>query len=578
METQPRASAQVPEYIFEVSWEVCNKVGGIYTVLSTRAKTLQLQFPDKLFFIGPDVWKIENGTSETSSESKTKETTKRKTKDAVYRENPLFLADDTLFPDWQKKLKREGLGVRLGRWDIPGRPIVMLVDFLPFFAQKNEIYYQAWADHGVESLQAYGDYDEASMFSYAAARVTESFYRQYLMKGRRKNVVYQAHEWMTGMGALYLKKHVPQIATIFTTHATSIGRSIAGNNKMLYDYLNLYNGNQMAGELNMEAKHSIERQTAHHVDCFTTVSDLTNHECAALLDREADVVLKNGFEDGFVPKGKAFERQRKEAREVILSVASTQLGEQLNEETLIVATSGRYEFRNKGIDIFLESMNALNGDARLQRTVLALVTVPAYVDTTAQPIIPNTQSPFLTHNIHNAHEDRLLGMLQNMNLRNASTDRVKMLFVPCYLDGRDGVFNKSYYELLTGFDLTIYPSYYEPWGYTPLESIAFHVPTITTDLSGFGLWAQSEGIGKQPDDAVQVIHRSDHNYFQASEDIKNHVLLFAQEDPEVVKNIRERARKLAQKALWKHFISAYHEAYNIALTNCQNTVQPLNDE
>ncbi|MBR6128309.1 MAG: glycosyl transferase, partial [Bacteroidaceae bacterium] len=241
-----REKRLVPDFIFESSWEVCNKMGGIYTVLSTRAKTLQEQFPDKILFIGPDVWKE--------------------------KENPLFLEDETLWRPWVKMAAESGLHVRVGRWNIPGKPCVVLVDFSPYFEKKNEIYGKAWEDFGVDSLHAYGDYDEASMFSYAAALVVESFYHYHL--GARKKAVYQANEWMTCLGALYIRKNVPEIATIFTTHATSIGRSIAGNNKPLYDYLWAYNGTQMAGELNMEAKHSVERQAAHHVDCFTTVSEV----------------------------------------------------------------------------------------------------------------------------------------------------------------------------------------------------------------------------------------------------------------------------------------------------------------
>ena len=243
-----------PDYIFEASWEVCNKVGGIYTVLSTRAKTLQDVMPDRVVFIGPDFWK-----------------------DKV---NPLFVEDTSLWADWRNAALSEGLNVRIGRWQIPGRPVVVLVDFVPYYAQKNDIYGWLWMNYEVDSLHAYGDYDEASMFAYASGRVVESFYNHFLDETKR--VVFQAHEWMTGLGALYLQKHVPAIATIFTTHATTIGRSIAGNGKPLYDYLFAYNGNQMAGELNVQSKHSIERQTAHHVDCFTTVSEVTAKECFEL--------------------------------------------------------------------------------------------------------------------------------------------------------------------------------------------------------------------------------------------------------------------------------------------------------
>ncbi|MBR7126140.1 MAG: glycogen/starch synthase, partial [Prevotella sp.] len=310
-----------PDYIFESSWEVCNKVGGIYTVLSTRAKTLQDKMKDQIIFIGPDCWKD--------------------------KESPYFVEDKQLFADWKASAEaNDALKIKVGRWDIPGQPVSILVDFTPYFEEKDRIYGQMWELYQVDSLHAYGDYDEASMFSYAAALVVESFYKFYGLQ--QKKVIYHANEWMTGLGLLYLQNKVPQIASIFTTHATSIGRSIAGNNKPLYDYLFAYNGDQMAGELNMQSKHSIEKQTAKYVDCFTTVSDITANECKELLDKPVDVVLPNGFENNFVPKGAQFTQKRKAARKRLLEVANALMGTDLDDDTLIVSTSGRYEFRNKG--------------------------------------------------------------------------------------------------------------------------------------------------------------------------------------------------------------------------------------
>src|SRR3712207_6385735 len=184
---------------------------------------------------------------------------------------------------------------------------------------------------------------------------------------------------MTGLGLLYIRRQLPQIATIFTTHATSIGRSIAGNNKPLYDYLFAYNGDQMAGELNMQSKHSIEKQTAWNVDCFTTVSDITDKECKELLDKPADVVLPNGFDDSFVPQGASFTAKRRAARKCFLRVANALTGIHFDEDTLIVSTSGRYEFRNKGIDVFIEAMNRLRNCAGLARRVVAFIEVPGWV-------------------------------------------------------------------------------------------------------------------------------------------------------------------------------------------------------
>ena len=480
-----------PDYIFESSWEVCNKVGGIYTVLSTRANTLQAKFHDRLFFIGPDFWQG--------------------------KENPLFIESDNLCAAWRKHAaEQDNLSVRVGRWNIPGNPIVILVDFQPFFALKNDIYTEMWNRYQVDSLHAYGDYDEASMFSYAAGKVVESFYRYNLTETDK--VIYQAHEWMTGMGALYLQTAVPEIATIFTTHATSIGRSIAGNNKPLYDYLFAYNGDQMAEELNMQSKHSIEKQTAHYVDCFTTVSEITNNECKELLDKPADVVLMNGFEDDFVPKGTTFTGKRKRARSTMLRVANCLMGTDMGDDTLIIGTSGRYEFKNKGIDVFLESLNRLNRDKNLEKNVLAFINVPGWVGDAREDLQQRLKSkekfttplevPLITHWLHNMTHDQVLDMLKYMGMSNRPEDKVKIIFVPCYLDGKDGIINKQYYDLILGEDLSVYPSYYEPWGYTPLESVAFHVPTVTTDLAGFGLWVNSLKNQHGIDD-LSLIHISE---------------------------------------------------------------------
>ena len=537
-----------PDFIFESSWEVCNKVGGIYTVLSTRAKTLQEQFPDKVVFIGPDLWQG--------------------------KDNPLFAEDKKMWQPWVKKAAETGLHVRVGRWNIPGQPCVVLVDYQPYFEKKNELYGAAWNDFGVDSLHAYGDYDESSMFSYAAALVVESFYRTKLSS--KKKVVYQAHEWMTALGVLYICKHVPEIATIFTTHATSIGRSIAGNGKPLYDYLWAYNGTQMAGELNMEAKHSVERQAAHHVDCFTTVSDVTGRECAELLDKPCDAILPNGFEADFVPTGATFNKRRSEARARILQVANALTGAAFSDDTLIVATSGRYEYRNKGIDVFLDAAYRSLYDNNLERPVLMLVQVPAWVESprtdlqerlalggTYDTALPN---PIITHNLNEAWNDPVLNFLNSHGMRNDVHSRVKVIFVPCYLDGNDGIFQKPYYDLLVGNDLTAYPSYYEPWGYTPLEAVAFHVPCVTTSLSGFGAWANAVvGHESTIEDGVEVIPRNDYNAQDVAEKLSNIVARYAALSKKDVDKARRNAAKLAEKALWKHFITYYYDAYDIAL-------------
>jgi len=553
-----------PDFIFESSWEVCNKVGGIYTVLSTRAKTLQEKFQDRIIFIGPDFWKEKSC--------------------------PYFREEKRLFAQWQWEAKEQGINVRVGRWTIPGEPIAILVDFNPYFAKKDDIYTWLWEHYQVDSLHAYGDYDEASMFSYAAGLVVESLYH-FLNekgeaigeKGEKKaplKAVYHANEWMCGLGALYVNNKLPQIGTIFTTHATSIGRSIAGNQKPLYDYLFAYNGDQMSWELNMQSKHSIEKQTAHHVDCFTTVSDITANECKELLDKPVDVVLPNGFDNSFVPKSASFTKKRKAARARMLQVANALLGEQLDDDTLIVSTSGRYEFRNKGIDVFIEAMNRLLRNRELKKNVLAFIVVPGWVGEPRKDLQERIQSglpydtplevPQVTHWLHNMGHDNVLNMMKFYDMHNRHEDKVKVVFLPCYLDGSDGILNLTYYDVVLGNDLCIYPSYYEPWGYTPLEAVAFHVPCITTDLAGFGLWANTEkGAKSTIADGVEVIHRTDYNYSEVADNIKDTVADFSNMTKKQIDECRKNADALSKKALWSQFIKYYYEAYDIALRKAE---------
>lgn len=542
-----------PYYIFESSWEVCNKIGGIYTVLSTRAKSLQKLYKDHIIFIGPDIWKNED--------------------------NPWFINDPALFSEWKVFAKwNQDLDVKTGRWDVPGKPIVILIDFEKFYEKRNDIYSQMWLDFGVDSMAAYGDYHESSMFAYSVGVVVESFYRYHKLEPM--NVVAHFNEWQLGMGALYLKKNVPKIATIFTTHATSIGRSVAGNNLPLYNHLKGYNGDQMARQLNMVSKHSIEKKAAQNVDCFTTVSDITAQECTQFLQRQPDVVTVNGFEKGFIPKGNAHKLARKKARQLLLNVSEKILGYTVHKDALLVATSGRYEYKNKGIDVFIDAMNILRKMPELSKDVIAFIMVPAWIKG-VNPVLleklngndPKKTSgksescPFVTHLLQEPEHDSIMNQLKRQGFCNAENERVKVIFVPSYLNGNDGIFNVSYYDLLIGMDLTVFPSYYEPWGYTPHESLAFSVPTITTTLAGFGVWAKRNGDKSGMQDGVEVVFRDDYNNSEAAKEIAEIIFDFSLKSVEQISLFRDCALSLSDQSDWGHFIIHYQEAYFKALHN-----------
>ncbi|MCX4276262.1 MULTISPECIES: glycosyltransferase [Muribaculum] len=533
------------DLLFETSWEVCNKIGGIYTVLSTKAKTLQKFYKDKTIFIGPDVWNDENPS-------------------------PYFVPSRTLLKDWKAQAQfPEGVSVRVGRWDIPGRPIVVLVKFDGMYAVKDSFYGRMWDLYKVDSLHAYGDYDEACAFSHAAGIVIESICQFTGIAD--KKVIAHFDEWTTGMGLLYIKDKMPEVGTIFTTHATCIGRSICGNGKPLYDYLRGYNGDQMASELNMQSKHSLEKAAALQADCFTTVSDITAIECEQLLERRP-LVTPNGFEQNFVPTKGKFVPSREATRKTLLNVASSLLGYKMPDDTFIIATSGRCEYHNKGIDLYLDSIARLR-ENKLSRTVLAFVMVPAWAKE-ARPelqaaLTAKRKSPIgdsvLTHTLNNPDQDPINCRIRGIGFANAKADNVKVIYVPCYLNGSDGIFDKTYYDLLIGMDATVFPSYYEPWGYTPLESIAFGVPTITTTLSGFGQWILSTEDATFSECGVNVVARGDFNYNEVADRIAKSLEYLINSNPASLAMISSRAMNTASLAAWSYFIEYYVKAFEVAL-------------
>lgn len=535
------------DMIFETSWEVCNKIGGIYTVLSTKAQTLQNLYKDKTIFIGPDVWTEDNPS-------------------------PYFSEVPSLLKPWRDKaLLPEGVSVRVGRWNIPGKPIVILVNFQGMYKLKDYYYGEMWERFGVDSLHAYGDYDEGCAFALAAGVVIESICSYKRM--RHKNVLAHFDEWTTGMGLLYTKWKVPFVGTIFTTHATSIGRSICGNGKPLYDYLLGYNGDQMARELNMESKHSLEKAAAHAADCFTTVSDVTAAECEQLLERRPDIVTPNGFPAEWAPTKIRQKRARQAARQAMLNVGSKLSGRTLPEDSFIVATSGRCEFRNKGIDVFLDAAEMLR-TMDPTRNLLLYILVPAWpkapradlkeaLDSeTTSSALPE---PVITHSLNNPDQDAILNRIRQLGFNSGSSDKVQVVYVPCYLTGNDGILDMTYYDMLAGLDLTAFPSYYEPWGYTPLESVAFGVPTVTTSLSGFGQWVLSSGKNGFDKSGVLVIQRNDSNYHDVVKALADSMLSMATASPEVIAADSAAARTTADKAEWNYFITYYVEAFRMAL-------------
>ena len=534
------------DWLFETSWEVCNKVGGINTVIATKAKVVTSILQDQYILIGPN----------------------------THNEHPenIFIEDTELFAVWREEAIAEGFHIKIGRWQIPGTPIVFLVDFSPCYDEKDRILKMLWDKYRVDSITGGWDYVEPLLFGYAAAQVIESFYYFYL--NQTDNIIAQFHEWMTGSGVLYLNNKVPQIGTAFTSHATVLGRCIAGNGFPLYDALNSYDSEVQAQRFNVTAKHSIEKIAAQVADTFTTVSPITARECNQFLSKAPDIITPNGFEPAFVPDEKQFETKRKAARKKLISTAEALLNQKIDSDALLIAKSGRFEFRNKGIDLFIEGLAQINEDNSAQKDIVAFILIPSGHDGPDQGLVNRMTHPdfgkplsdiYTTHLLVDYHQNPIINKLREQNISNYKEEKVKVIYVPVYLDGKDGIFDLHYYDLLPGFDFSAFPSYYEPWGYTPLEALSFSVPTLSSNVAGFGNWVE-ENHKDYVDNGVYIINRNDHNDHIARQEFANTIHELANSPTSEIENLRSNAHQLAEHFTWEAFYAHYEAAYQVAIT------------
>ena len=455
--------------LFEVSWEVCNMIGGIHTVVSSKLRSLTENY-NNIIMIGPDLAR-ENG------------------------EKAEFKEDKSLFESWKIAAHNQGLKIRIGRWRIKGSPVAILVDFTYLFKDKNTIFAVLWEKYKLDSIRGGWDYVEPAMFGYAVGQVIESFFKYHMLQ--YETVIAHFHEWMTGTGVLYLKDRVPEIGTVFTTHATTLGRTIANDGLPLYDKMEEYNPRLTASNHNIPSKFSLEKAAAQQADAFTTVSAVTARECRHFLEKEPDFITPNGFDDNFVPVQNEYNIKKHRAKTILREVTEAVIGHKLSENTTYILTSGRYEMRNKGIDVFIRALAELNPIT--ENEIVGVIAVPAgavrpnpLVASRLRGDLSDTSPLRSTHELSDPNNDPVINVLNHTGIKNNPDQKVKIIFIPVYLNGNDGIVDLKYYDLLLGFDLTVFPSYYEPWGYTPLESLAFSVPTVTTSLAGFGTWIKDK--------------------------------------------------------------------------------------
>jgi glycogen(starch) synthase len=583
------------ELLFELSWEVCNKVGGIYTVVISKAALMKKHF-ENYFCIGP--YFEDNAKLEFEAENPPKE-----------------------IKECFDEVAKEGIKCYYGKWKIKSEPYAILIDFSGIISKKNEIKTQMWNDYKIDSYRSGWDFEEPMLWSYAAGKLIEKI----IMKYPRLKASVQCHEWMSGFALLYLKKAKARIGTVFTTHATMLGRAMAANNYDLYNLLGKINPDEEAFKLNVEGKHTAEKACCHAADAFTTVSEITSIEAEKLLGKKADILVLNGLDIHQFPTIEETSIKHITVREKIREFLAYYFFPYYSfdlSHNLIYFIMARYEFRNKGIDVFIKALGIVNERLKkedLKRTISAFFWVPGpntgrrvevlenktyyrhiknFVNYHSEEIINKVilnilsedklsipsifteeflehlrkdiihfrrkGSPPLSTHYMDEEKDSMLTELKKNGLLNREEDKLKVIVYPVYLDGADDILDLGYYDAIAGCHLGVFPSYYEPYGYTPLEGAALGVASITTDLAGFGRFIDAQQKGKKKEGIIVLkrMNVSDQEVINnLAEALYNYLKL---DHAERVHN-KTVAKSLAALADWGVLIENYIQAHNIAV-------------
>jgi glycogen(starch) synthase len=609
MQSQPHApEALFPDsLLIEVAWEVCNQVGGIYTVIRSKVPATMPAWGGRYCLLGPYFPQQAQGEFE------------------AYDDQQLAGMNDP-YAAAVRTLRAQGMDICLGVWLVTGRPRVVLINPFQKYNELGTLKSDLWRDHQIPAPDNDDLLHQVIAFGHLATQFVETVTRQTVDQWK---VVAHFHEWMTGVAIPELRRRQVPAHLVFTTHATLLGRYLAMNDPDFYDHLMLVDWRSQARHFNIEPAVSMERAAAHGSHVFTTVSELTVRECIYLLDRIPDAVLPNGLNiERFVALHE-FQNLHKLYKDKIHEFVMAHFFQSYSfdlDQTLYLFTSGRYEYHNKGFDLTLEALARLNH--RLQQSglegqvVMFFITKRPY--TSINPLVLQSRAQLeevrqtcraieeqvgerlfyaaaasqdhrlpdldsmvddywklryrrglqswktsalpsvITHNLVNDQDDDILNFVRRANLVNNQHDRVKIVYHPDFVSTTSPLFGMDYGQFVRGCHLGVFPSYYEPWGYTPLECVARGVPAVTSDLSGFGDYVQ-KNVGEHEDKGIFVVRRQERTFDQAAEELTdmlwNFVLLSRRERI----TQRNRVESSADIFDWKNLRVYYDRAYALAL-------------
>lgn len=586
--------------LFEVSWEVANKVGGIYTVIATKAWFMK-QLAKNYVFIGPYI----KGKSDLEIKK---------------LDIPKHLEPGV--KDFEVTTNAK---IVYGKWlGIP----VLLIDFYEFMnREKNNIKARLWEWHKVDSLFSQYEFEEPLTWAWTVGILLKKLFEHKCFNGK---TVAHFHEWMSGAGLLYIKKFLPKIKTVFTMHATMLGRALAGNGRHLFQELDKIDPDKEARDYKLQDKHGVERACSLNTDILTTVSNVTALEIERFFKRKPDIILPNGIAIERFPTLEEVTLKHVAAREKIREFLTYYFFPYYTfelEHNLLMFISGRYEMFNKGIDLTIKSLGILNNYLKTQktkRTITVFFFIPMntlgikfevlenknyyniikhYVQDYSKTIYKNVVNalvgqkkllpetvfgneflqdvgrdvytfkrtgnpPLSTHNTVDESTNWLVKSLIREGLDNKQDDKVKVVLYPVYLTGTDGLLDLKYYEAIAGFHLGVFPSYYEPWGYTPLESLAMGVPSVTTDTSGFGRYALRllKTKKKLSKNGLFIVERFEKSFDESAKDLFNIFKKFFMLDHTERVDRRVAAKVFSNQFQWKYLIKHYRKAYTLALS------------
>ena len=603
---------QQTSVLFEVGWEVCWQLGGIYTVLRTKARTMIERWGERYCLVGPY-----NPATAATEFDETRP-------DGVWR-------------DILDRAARRGVVARHGRWLVPGRPRTILVDHRARFGSLHEDKYLLFADHGIGTDAGDGEVNEVVSFGFAVAELLAAAAEVNEPSGR--GTLAHFHEWMAGVAVPRLAHREVPVQTVFTTHATLLGRYLAGDDPKFYDHLPFYDADREADKYTIGPRHRIEKAAAHASNVFTTVSDVTAREAEHLLGRNPDRILPNGLDIDRFEVPHEFHHLHSQYKQEIHNFVMGHFFPSAPfdlDRTLYLFTSGRYEYKNKGIDLFIEALHRLNERLKWARNVDGedVPTIVAFIITKAPVRNVNIETlqnqaqldelkrycddlkeqigqrifqsaargnmvrrgdlidedaeiklkrainaarvkrfpSIVTHDLVDDWSDPVLRHLRHRGLINDPADPVKVVFHPQFVTSTSPLIPLDYHDFVRGCHMGVFPSYYEPWGYTPMECIASGIPSVTSDLAGFGSYVRTmPDIDFQPPPyiphvpGVMVCDRGRSGFDHATHQLMEYIYNFSKLTRRQRIEMRNRVERLSNRFDWDTLGRHYHEVHDLAL-------------